>query len=110
MTMLFFSWVIQFKPVSWAYNYIFLLTLFVQSLLEGWKGTRIPTIGKSQSQVIGAVLFNFAMANTVPSWVNTKHPKISIHKSVWGSVVFALIFYISTGFFGNLLLSRRFSL
>ncbi|KAI8908525.1 hypothetical protein EDD86DRAFT_276308 [Gorgonomyces haynaldii] len=88
--------------VSWVYNFVFVFTLIIEAIALGMDSNRMPAIGSSQANVIGAVLFNFAMANTVPSWVNAKHPAVSTHSSIWASTIFAIILYVASGVFGAL--------
>ncbi len=37
----------------------------------------------TQTAVLGTILFNFALCQTVPSWVNEKRPEVSVNKSIW---------------------------
>ncbi|KAK5667534.1 hypothetical protein QVD99_006123 [Batrachochytrium dendrobatidis] len=88
--------------ISCVYTVLFLGTLIIQSSLDGLHKENLPMIGSSQSGTIGSVLFNFAMANEIPSWVNIAHPRVSIHKSIWVSIILACTFYILVGIFGSL--------
>ncbi|KAI9201833.1 uncharacterized protein BJ171DRAFT_629634 [Polychytrium aggregatum] len=58
--------------------------------------------GGGYASAIGAVLFNFTLANTIPSWVNVKHKSVSAATSIWLSLWFSTILYIITGWFGAL--------
>lgn len=54
----------------------------------------------SYQNVVGAVLFNYTLANTIPSWVNVKHKSISIQKTVWVACIASTFAYLFTGWFG----------
>nr|KAJ3423300.1 hypothetical protein HK105_006101 [Polyrhizophydium stewartii] len=87
---------------------MFLFTLIVQGASDGFNASLLPAVGSDQSGVVGNVLFNFAMANEIPSWVNVTHPRVSIHKSIWYSILISGIFYVFIGIFGNCALSFDF--
>ncbi|KAJ3108665.1 hypothetical protein HDU97_000521 [Phlyctochytrium planicorne] len=95
-----------FQWVSLVYMMIIVVCWSVLAMVHGVDPAKLPTLGPQLSiaptAVIGQVLFNFTIANTVPSWVNTKHPKVSIHKTIWASVYGACAIYIITGIFGAL--------
>jgi hypothetical protein len=88
--------------VSFLYNIVFLFTLIGSAIARGISGPRVPIVGSDGSQVIGQVLYNFTLANTIPSWINVKHEKVSPKKAIWYSVMFALCLYIITGLIGGL--------
>jgi len=52
--------------------YLILLEWCIYYMFVGLDFSRIPVIGKNQSQVIGSVIFNYAFVVTIPSWVNEK--------------------------------------
>ncbi|KAH6566661.1 hypothetical protein BASA50_007167 [Batrachochytrium salamandrivorans] len=93
---------ILLQLISCLYTVLFLGTLVVQSISNGLNTSNMPLIGSSQSGTIGNVLFNFAMANEIPSWINVAHPRVSAHKSIWISISLAISFYILVGIFGAL--------
>ncbi|KAJ3300031.1 hypothetical protein HK104_005027 [Borealophlyctis nickersoniae] len=61
----------------------------------------MPAVGHDLSQVLGNVMFNYTLANTVPSWVNTKHKSVPIAKSIWTSIWIATFAYLFVGWFGG---------
>jgi hypothetical protein len=68
--------------LSLVYNSIYLLTLFGSVVAKPpSKLQSLPAIGTDFSQVIGQVLFNFTLANTIPSWMNVKVFQLS-HSSI----------------------------
>jgi amino acid permease len=86
--------------VSFMYNLLFLITLVATTITKGIVVDKVPTIGNNHSQVIGQVLFNFTLANTIPSWLNVKHEKVDPKKAVWYSIGVSLLMYIATGYLG----------
>jgi hypothetical protein len=59
--------------LSLCYNSLYLLTLFGSVAVKPASELQtLPAFGKDFSQVIGQVLFNFTLANTIPSWMNVK--------------------------------------
>lgn len=42
------------------------------------------------------------MANTIPSWMNVKHPDVPPKKTVWWSIALALFLYLSCGVLGGI--------
>ena len=45
--------------------------------------------------------FDLALANTVPSWINVKHPKVDPKRAIYYSVAIALFLYIAIGLIGS---------
>ncbi|KAJ3070731.1 hypothetical protein HDU99_002613, partial [Rhizoclosmatium hyalinum] len=78
----------------------------VMMFVAGVKTSLLPAFGPqittAPTSVIGQVMFNFTFANTIPSWINTKHKKVNIHKCVWTSVAFACGLYMTAGVVGAL--------
>jgi len=60
----------------------------------------VPMFGGSYRNVIGIVLYNYAMAITVPSWINEKLPSVSVNRTLWGGSIAATVMYIVFGFIG----------
>jgi len=60
-----------------------------------------PNTG-SQAAVLGAILFNFGFVTTVPSWVNEKHPRVSVNKSIWFSTYLCILVFFVIGLSGAL--------
>jgi hypothetical protein len=59
--------------LSLFYNCLYLLTLCGSVAVKPFSELQtLPAIGTDFSQVIGQVLFNFTLANTIPSWMNVK--------------------------------------
>ena len=88
--------------VSCVFTGMFLLTLIGLAFQFGISPSNLPAIGTSQTTVVGNVLFNFAMANEIPSWANVTHPRVSIHKSIWNAIIICCFFYVSVGILGML--------
>ncbi len=66
--------------VSIAYLSFVILCWIAIAIANGIDTSYLPTIGPDTSQVLGSVLFNYTLANTVPSWVNgtVSHRKICL--------------------------------
>jgi len=62
----------------------------------------LPVATSSQGSLIGTVLFNFAFASTLPSWVNEKHPATSVGTSFAAAVVFVVLIYTMIGIVGGM--------
>eukprot|EP00441_Pelagodinium_beii_P021313 CAMPEP_0197677190 /NCGR_PEP_ID=MMETSP1338-20131121/87990_1 /TAXON_ID=43686 ORGANISM="Pelagodinium beii, Strain RCC1491" /NCGR_SAMPLE_ID=MMETSP1338 /ASSEMBLY_ACC=CAM_ASM_000754 /LENGTH=192 /DNA_ID=CAMNT_0043257981 /DNA_START=228 /DNA_END=803 /DNA_ORIENTATION=- len=56
----------------------------------------------SQAAVLGTVLFNFGFVTTVPSWVNEKHPRVSVNRSLWVSTILCIVVFFAVGISGGL--------
>ncbi|KAJ3070320.1 hypothetical protein HDU98_006674 [Podochytrium sp. JEL0797] len=78
----------------------------IMMFIAGVDTSLMPTVGAqfatAPTSVIGQVMFNFTFANTIPSWMNTKHNKVSIHKCIWTAVIVSASLYIVTGVAGAL--------
>ncbi|KAJ3009497.1 UNVERIFIED_CONTAM: hypothetical protein HDU68_002643 [Siphonaria sp. JEL0065] len=92
--------------ISLAYIAFVVFCWVVMMFIAGVNTSLMPTIGlkfsTAPTAVIGQVMFNFTFANTIPSWINTKHKKVSIHKCIWVAIVFAAGLYVITGIAGAL--------
>jgi len=58
-----------------------------------------PNTG-AQSGVLGNILFNFGFVTTVPSWVNEKHPRVSINRTMWLSTAACVWIFFLIGLVG----------
>ncbi|KAJ3226256.1 hypothetical protein HDU81_007389 [Chytriomyces hyalinus] len=92
--------------VSILYILLVVLCWIIITLVVGPNAALVPTFGPqlttSPTSVIGQVMFNFTLVNTVPSWINTKNRKVSIHKCIWFSTYLACAIYVLSGVFGGL--------
>ncbi|KAI9351396.1 hypothetical protein BDR26DRAFT_797887, partial [Obelidium mucronatum] len=92
--------------ISLAYIAFVVFCWVIMMFVAGINTSKLPTIGSKFStaptSVIGQVMFNFTFVNTVPSWINTKHKRVSIHKCIWVSIIFAAGIYVVTGIAGAL--------
>ncbi|KAJ3409940.1 hypothetical protein HDV05_004162 [Chytridiales sp. JEL 0842] len=92
-----------FQWLSMVYLCFIVFLFVIMSFGAGLDAANMPTVGQKLLQtptsVIGQVLFNFTLTNTIPSWVNTKHPKVSIHKCVWTAIGVSCGMYCFTGLF-----------
>lgn len=98
--------------VSIAYLSFVILCWIIIAFVNGLNTRYMPTIGPDTSQVLGSVLFNYTLANTVPSWVNgtvspqkckvemhvfankihgsvKQHPSVNLKRALWYSVIVA---------------------
>lgn len=59
--------------ISLVYNALYILTLIGSVAMKGKNvPVKLTVVGVNFTQVIGQVLFNFTLANTIPSWMNVK--------------------------------------
>ena len=98
---------LQFASV--IYNVLFVLTLLGQGAIEGYKSSRLKPVGTTFDQIVGTILFNFTLANTIPSWMNIRHAKVSPHKTVWYTTILAIALFIITGILGALAYEPNFN-
>lgn len=61
----------------------------------------MPAFGNDMSQVVGTVMFNYAFAMVIPSWINSSHPSVPIKKTVWTSLILATSVYLLVGLTGG---------
>ena len=57
----------------------------------------VPWWGSNCSKLGGVILFNYAYAVTVPSWLNEKKDSVNINRTIWGAVGFSSFLYITFG-------------
>ncbi|KAI9008005.1 hypothetical protein BC832DRAFT_530147, partial [Gaertneriomyces semiglobifer] len=67
------------------------------SFKEGVVGSRVPVTGTGYATVVGTIMLNLAFTTVVPSWVNIKQRTVSAQKTVWTSMLAAVIFYMLVG-------------
>lgn len=95
-----------FQWFSLLYLYFVVFLFVIVSFMTGITPSYVPTVNpgffKQSAGVIGSILFNFTLANTAPSWVNTAHPKVNLKKCVWTSVWLCTGLYVTTGIFGGM--------
>ncbi|KAF7726855.1 hypothetical protein EC973_008362 [Apophysomyces ossiformis] len=65
--------------------------------IHGLDPSMLPAVGPNSTQVLGIVVFNYSYITTIPSWVNSLKPGVSIHKAMWTSVVISTIIYLVLG-------------
>jgi hypothetical protein len=56
--------------------------------------------GFQWSDMLGVILFNFALVMAVPSWLHEKKEHVSVKKVVYGSTGIAMILYVAVGILG----------
>ncbi|KAI9496784.1 hypothetical protein BDB00DRAFT_889615, partial [Zychaea mexicana] len=69
---------------------------------EGLKTELMPATGPSAGMVLGIIIFNFSYVTTVPTWVNSINPDVSIHKCITWSIIITTAIYIVLGVFGGM--------
>eukprot|EP00928_Gymnodinium_smaydae_P048719 TRINITY_DN3261_c0_g1_i1.p1 TRINITY_DN3261_c0_g1~~TRINITY_DN3261_c0_g1_i1.p1 ORF type:complete len:603 (-),score=104.63 TRINITY_DN3261_c0_g1_i1:190-1827(-) len=62
----------------------------------------LPTVTRSQSSLIGTVLFNFAFASTLPTWVNAKKSDVSVAWVFGLTMVYVVVVYAAVGIVGGM--------
>ncbi|KAI8616252.1 hypothetical protein BC830DRAFT_1118738 [Chytriomyces sp. MP71] len=95
--------------IQWvSIMYVILVVIFwaIMCFVKGVQAGLMPSVGSgirtAPTSVIAQVMFNFTLANTVPSWINTRNKKVNIHKCVFFSCYVACGVYVFTGIFGGL--------
>ncbi|KAI8592114.1 hypothetical protein BDZ88DRAFT_385226, partial [Geranomyces variabilis] len=91
--------IVQLLSVVYLGFIIFVWVLM--ALVAGVDRSGMQTIGANLTPVLGTVMFNYTLANTVPSWVNTKHKSVPIAKTIWYSVGISTTMYVTIGLFGG---------
>ena len=87
--------------LSAAILVLIMIQWVVTFAIHGLNMARVPMIGPDLSTLLGAVFFNFPYITTVPSWVNSKKPDVSIAKSLWTSVTPVTAVYLLVGILGG---------
>eukprot|EP00927_Polykrikos_kofoidii_P042236 TRINITY_DN3609_c0_g1_i2.p1 TRINITY_DN3609_c0_g1~~TRINITY_DN3609_c0_g1_i2.p1 ORF type:complete len:456 (+),score=73.46 TRINITY_DN3609_c0_g1_i2:109-1368(+) len=64
--------------------------------------TVLPLATTSQSALIGTVFFNFSFISTLPSWVNEKHPDVSIIATFGTTMFYVVLVYSLIGVVGGM--------
>jgi amino acid permease len=64
--------------------------------------TGIPLWGHTWADMVGVILFNFALVMAIPSWLHEKKDIVSVKTVVYGSTAIATTVYISVGILGAL--------
>ncbi|KAI9015156.1 hypothetical protein BC832DRAFT_192613 [Gaertneriomyces semiglobifer] len=87
--------------LSLVYLFLAIFIWVIMACAAGLKDGGMKVVGSDLTKVLGNVMFNYTLANTVPSWVNTKHPRVPITKSVWYATWVATLMYLLIGLFGG---------
>ncbi|CAG8533432.1 15197_t:CDS:2 [Acaulospora colombiana] len=90
-------------PMTWmnlSNNSRIQIAWIITTIHHGLDPSRIPFIGKDQSQVVGGVLFNYAFITSVPSVVSELKRDVSIKRLIWTVVLITTTFYLSLGILG----------
>ncbi|KAI9206800.1 uncharacterized protein BJ171DRAFT_421829, partial [Polychytrium aggregatum] len=95
--------------VQWVSLAYLIVCVFIWAIMSFFSGQSFSTNfsfmappGGGYASAIGAVLLNFTLANTIPSWVNVKHKSVSASRCIWISIWIATFLYLITGWFGAL--------
>jgi amino acid permease len=70
------------------------------ALYEDLTFANVTMWGFQWSNMLGVILFNFALVMAVPSWLHEKKENVSVKKVVYGSTGIAMILYVSVGILG----------
>lgn len=81
---------------------LILVTWLGMFIMLGLEPSRIPMIGTTQNQVLGVIVFNFAIITSLPSWVNEKQERVSVIKTIAISFPASAILYLVIGLFGGM--------
>jgi hypothetical protein len=79
------------------------LSLYFCIAFAGYHSLTLDNVtlwGFQWSDMLGVILFNFALVMAVPSWLHEKKDTVSVKKVVYGSTAIAMILYVSVGILG----------
>lgn len=92
--------------VSFFLFFLLLTQFYYEFYCNGLEeSSKVPLFGGNYSSLTGVVLFNYAFAITVPSWLNEKNNDVSVNKVIWSSALLSTLVYISF----SILSSQSFS-
>ncbi|CDH54422.1 aaap amino acid permease [Lichtheimia corymbifera JMRC:FSU:9682] len=87
-------------------SFVVLLGVLLQWIVafcqEGLDPSLLPAVGPNSKMVLGMAVFNFSYITTIPTWVNSLRPHVSIHKTLGISVFISAVIYIMIGIFGGM--------
>lgn len=87
-------------------SFIVLLGVLLQWIVafcqEGLDPSLLPPVGPNSKMVLGMAIFNFSYITTIPTWVNSIRPHVSIHKTLGISVFISALIYVMIGIFGGM--------
>lgn len=109
VTILFFPLaMMDLKENSWWQIVAFFILLVtslqfvIQFVSSGLEPERLSWWGQDWSDLLGVVLFNFALVIVVPAWLYEREPHVDIPTVVYGSSVLSAMLYIAIGVLGCL--------
>jgi amino acid permease len=79
------------------------LSLYFCIAFAGYHSLTLDNVtlwGFEWGEMLGVILFNFALVMAVPSWLHEKKDNVSVKKVVYGSTAIAMILYVSVGILG----------
>ncbi|KAI9094903.1 hypothetical protein DFS34DRAFT_561855, partial [Phlyctochytrium arcticum] len=87
--------------LSTVYLGLIIFVWVIMAFVVGIGESGMRPVEKNLTATIGQVMFNYTLANTVPSWVNTKHKSVKISKTIWYSTWIATGMYLFLGIFAG---------
>lgn len=86
------------QTMSFLLMLMFLLEFCVSFVFNGIDMTNVTWWGTSWTELLGVVLFNFALTATMPAWLHEKSPETSVTTVVWtaNAIVVMLYFFVGT--------------
>lgn len=100
------------ENTSWQiFGFILLVSI---SLFFCWELSEYPLRmehglswwGQQWSDMMGVILFNFALVLAIPSWLHEKKPSVSVEKTIAWSTALATLLYIMVGVIGALAIPK----
>jgi len=91
---------VMIQKISFFTMVIGTLEFLWQFTEQGLDNHPLPAFAGNYTHVVGSIIFNYAFACFIPSWVNEKKPDVSINISVWVSTISSTIMYILIGIMG----------
>ena len=85
------------------FSVIIILLIWIGIFISrGLDASYVPAVGGSMTNIMGTVIFNYALISSLPSWVNEKKKDVSIVWSLCIAMPMATSMFICLGFFGGL--------
>ena len=77
---------------------VFILVVWIVTFItSGLSTDNVSATGGNGSVLFSTVMFNMSFILTVPSWANAKKPEVSVHRTIFVSVLATILIYISIG-------------
>lgn len=92
----------SFQAVAFVVLIVTVAQFAIEFGARGFDFDNMSLWGTSWDALLGVVLFNFALAIAIPSWLFERHPSVNVPLVIHGSSILATILYIIVGATGAL--------